>query len=121
MAIQPQTPNVGYASVAFQSSEEPPTIAGVPHSKCLAVWVCPKNRLYNLNMDKQAAIEMRDHGVKAIRGLMDLLYLAQERCSPEECELIKRGVGLSIGRIDADLLSIIYKQYPELDDVANGA
>ena len=29
--------------------------------------------LYNLNMDKQDAIVMRDHGVKAIRELMDLL------------------------------------------------
>lgn len=45
---------------------------GVPDPKCLAGWVCPNNRLHNLNMDKQDAIEMRDHGVKAIRDLMGL-------------------------------------------------
>ena len=76
--------------------------------------------LYNPNMDKQDAIVMRDHGVNAIRELMDLLYFALERCSPEECESIKQGVGLSIGRIDEMiLLGTIYKQYPELDDVAD--
>jgi hypothetical protein len=70
-------------------------------------------------MDKQDAIAMRDHGVKAIRELMDLLYFALERCSPEDCELIKRGVGLSIGKIDEVVLGIIYSQYPELDDLAD--
>jgi hypothetical protein len=69
-------------------------------------------------MDKRDAIRMKEHGVKAIKELMDLLYLALDRCSPEECELIKRGVGLSIGRIDVDLLGIIYQQYPEIDDLA---
>jgi hypothetical protein len=69
-------------------------------------------------MNKQDATEMRDHGVRAIRELMDLLYMARDRCSPEEYESIKRGVGLSIGRIDVDLLGIIYKEYPEIDDLA---
>lgn len=68
-------------------------------------------------MDKQAALEMKEHGVRAIRELVDLLNIALDRCSHEECESIKRGVGLSIGRIDVDLLGIIYKQYPEIDDL----
>ena len=76
-------------------------------------------RKAKLNMDKRYAIEMKEHGVRAIKELMDLLNIAFDRCSPEECELIKRGVGLSIGRIDVDLLSIIYQQYPEIDDLAD--
>ena len=86
--------------------------ASPPHEKMKSlVLVCAG--LYNLNMDKQDAIEMRNHGVKAIRELMDLLYFALERCSPEECESFKRGVGLSIGRIDEVVLGIIYGQYPK--------
>jgi len=69
-------------------------------------------------MDKSDAIQMKEHGVRAIKELMDLLYLALDRCSPEESKLIKRAVGLSIGRIDEELLGIIYKQYPEIDDLA---
>ena len=69
-------------------------------------------------MNKQDAIEMNEHGVRAIRELTTLLDKALNRCSPEECELIKRGVGLSIGRIDVDLLGIIYQQYPEIDHLA---
>ena len=44
-------------------------------------------------MDKRDAIEMKEHGVRAIKELMDLLNIAFDRCSTEECELIKRGVG----------------------------
>jgi hypothetical protein len=32
-------------------------------------------------------------------------------------QLLKRGVGISIGTIEIDLLTIIYKEYPELDDL----
>ena len=66
-------------------------------------------------MNKQDAIEMKRHGLNAIEELSDLLTIALDRCSPEESELIKRGVGLSIGRIQTELLDTIYRTYPELD------
>ena len=66
-------------------------------------------------MNKQDAIEMKRHGLNAIEELSDLLTIALDRCSPEESEQIKRGVGLSIGRIQTELLDVIYQTYPELD------
>jgi len=72
-------------------------------------------------MTKDDAIEMRDHGVRAIEELSNLLNIAWERCSEDERQRIKRGVGLSIGRIDVELLSIIYEQYPEIDHLKNRA
>ena len=66
-------------------------------------------------MTKDDAIELRDHGVRAIEELTALLNVAWERCSEDERQRIKRGVGLSIGRIDVDLLSIIYEQHPDID------
>lgn len=66
-------------------------------------------------MNKDDAIELRDHGLRAIEELALLLNIACERCSEDERERIKRGVGLSIGRIDVDLLAVIYEQYPEID------
>jgi hypothetical protein len=66
-------------------------------------------------MNKDDAIELRDHGLRAIEELTLLLNIAWERCSEDERERIRRGVGLSIGRIDVDLLAVIYAQYPEID------
>jgi len=66
-------------------------------------------------MNKDDAIELRDHGLRAIEELTLLLNIAWERCSGDERERIRRGVGLSIGRIDVDLLSVIYEQHPEID------
>jgi hypothetical protein len=71
-------------------------------------------------MKREDAIALKEHGVRAIEELSVLLNIAFERCSPEEREQIKRGVGLSIGRIYGDLLAIIYKQYPEIDHLLDG-
>jgi hypothetical protein len=68
-------------------------------------------------VNQQDATEMRERGLKAIAELSQLLNTARDRCSQEEYELIKRGVGLSIGRIQTDLLDIINAAYPELDDL----
>jgi hypothetical protein len=68
-------------------------------------------------MDKTVAMEIKRHGMDAIRSLSDALSVCDNRCSPEEYERIKRGVGLSIGRIDTELLGVVYAVYPELDDL----
>ncbi|MCM3869424.1 MAG: hypothetical protein ND895_01835 [Pyrinomonadaceae bacterium] len=68
-------------------------------------------------MNKNDATKMRDHGLAAIRELTAAFNIAQAGCSEEECERIKRGVGLSIGRIQMELLEVINAEYPELDDL----
>jgi hypothetical protein len=70
-------------------------------------------------MTKDDAIEMRDHGIRAIEELNVLLNIAWDRCSEEERERIRRGVGLSLGRMVVDLLSVIYEQYPDIDHLRN--
>ena len=66
-------------------------------------------------VNKQDATDMRNHGLSAIEELSRLLNIALDRCSPEQYEQIKRGVGLSIGRIQLEVLDVIYAAYPELD------
>ena len=66
---------------------------------------------------KKIAIEVQGHALTAIRALSDALSAAENRCSPEEYQQIKRGVGLSMGRIETELLGLIYAAYPELDDL----
>jgi len=66
-------------------------------------------------MTKEEATKMRQFALTAVEQLSDLLYMAKDRCSPEEYELIRRGVGLSIGRIQTEVLDVIYAAYPELD------
>ena len=72
-----------------------------------------------VTMEKEHAVVIRDHALKAIRELMDLLHISKDKCDPEEYEQIKRGVGLSIGRIQMEILEVINTAYPELDDLIN--
>jgi hypothetical protein len=66
-------------------------------------------------MSKEDAINIRNHGLTAIEQLSDLLNIASERCSSEEYEQIKKGVGLSMGRIQILVLDVLYASYPEID------
>ena len=66
-------------------------------------------------IDRQLAIEIKDHGLKAVVELTLALNCCYERCSPEEYAILKRAIVLSIGRIDVELLSFVYQQYPDLD------
>ena len=68
-------------------------------------------------MDKQIATDIRGHALRAISELSQLLNAALDRCSAEEYEQIRRGVGLSIGRIQTDVLDFVCSAYPELDDL----
>jgi hypothetical protein len=68
-------------------------------------------------MKKEDAIIIRDHALKAIQELMTLFHFSIDKCSPEHHEQIKRGVGLSIGKIQIEILELINKAYPELDDL----
>ena len=68
-------------------------------------------------IEKQCATEICELALKAISELSQSLNISRGRSSEEEYELIKRGVGLSIGKIQTDLLDVIYAAYPELDDL----
>ena len=68
-------------------------------------------------MEQEVAVEIQRHALAAVRSLSDALEACKDRCSKEEYQEVKRGVGLSIGRIETELLAIIYKKFPELDDL----
>lgn len=68
-------------------------------------------------IEKNTAIEVQKHALDSIKSLSLALEACDSRCSPDEFERIRRAVGLSIGRIETELLAIVYKAYPELDDL----
>lgn len=68
-------------------------------------------------MEKKIAMGIQQHALEAIRALSEALSACENQCSAEEYQRIKRGVGLSMGRIETELLSVIYAAYPELDDL----
>jgi hypothetical protein len=68
-------------------------------------------------LKKDDAKIIRDHALTAIRELMTLHYFSTDKCSPEQYEKLKRGVGLSVGKIQMEILEVINKEYPELDDL----
>jgi len=68
-------------------------------------------------IEKECATEIRELALKAISELTQALNASRKRCSEEDYERIRKGVGLSIGKIQTDLLDVIYAAYPELDDL----
>lgn len=68
-------------------------------------------------IEKECAKEIREYALKAVSELTQALKVSHGRCSEEEYEKIRKGVGLSIGRIQTDILDIVYSAYPELDDL----
>jgi len=70
-------------------------------------------------LTKEDALIVRNHALKAIDELMTLFHFAKDKCSPQEEEQFKRGVGMSIGQIQMDILEVVNAQYPELDDLVD--
>lgn len=66
-------------------------------------------------MDRECAQKIHDLALKSITDLTAILHVDNKY---EEYDQIKKGVGLSIGKIQMDILEIIYKRFPELDDLA---
>jgi hypothetical protein len=68
--------------------------------------------------DRQAAEELRDQSLEAVSQLSRILLVSQSRCSQDQFDRIKKGVGLAIGQIQSEVLDMIYAQYPDLDELA---
>jgi len=68
-------------------------------------------------MNKQCAIEIHKLALEAISRLSQVLAVAESRCDKKEYEKIKKGVGLSIGSIQMELLETINSAFPDLDDL----
>jgi hypothetical protein len=67
-------------------------------------------------MKKELALKAQSKALKAIKTLHSIVKLDAD-WTEKDMQLLKRGVGISIGTIEIDLLTIIYKEYPELDDL----
>lgn len=48
---------------------------------------------------------------------MTILSEIAGKCSEEDYHRIKRSVGLSVGRVQMEILEVINAQYPEIDDL----
>jgi hypothetical protein len=68
-------------------------------------------------IEKECAKTICEHALKAVSELTHALNVIHGRCSEEEYEKIRKGIGLSIGKIQTDILDIVYSAYPELDDL----
>ncbi|ACL05939.1 conserved hypothetical protein [Desulfatibacillum aliphaticivorans] len=66
---------------------------------------------------KKLAHEIRELSLNAISELSKILYISEGQCLDEEYELVKKGVGLSIGRIQTGLLDLMNSYYSEEDDL----
>jgi hypothetical protein len=66
---------------------------------------------------KETALLIQKRAMNIVAKLDNLLSEIHDQCTDEDYQIIKRGVGLSIGRILTEILEPIYKQHPEIDDL----
>lgn len=68
-------------------------------------------------IEKKYAAEIRELALHATEALSKILTTCQNRCSEEDYQRLSKGVGLAIGKIETDILAVVYASYPELDDL----
>jgi|KBSMisStaDraftv2_1062788.scaffolds.fasta_scaffold1884514_1 hypothetical protein len=68
-------------------------------------------------MKRETAIRVQQSGRAAVTILVAMLEQVENDCSKKEFETIKRGVGLTIGRLQMELLEPLYVQHPDIDDL----
>jgi len=68
-------------------------------------------------IEKKIAEEIRELALQATEALSKILISAQDRCPEEEYERMKKGAGLAIGKIETDILAVVYTNYPDLDQL----
>lgn len=67
-------------------------------------------------MKRSLAIEARSRALSAVKLLNSIVQL-ESNWSPDNMRRLKKGVGIAIGTIEVDLLSVIYKEFPDLVDL----
>lgn len=66
---------------------------------------------------RENAIEIQQLALAAIPSLAAALNLAISHGSSDTIADVKRGVGLSIGTIETELVSVLTRLYPDIDDI----
>jgi hypothetical protein len=69
-------------------------------------------------LNKSEAIKIQKNALEAIRVLHDVLQVKAD-LSNSDFETLKRAVGLTIIKIDENILAPVYSIFPELDDLKN--
>jgi len=67
-------------------------------------------------MEKSQAVEIKRLALAAVEDLSRALQYAKANATPEEFEKLKKGVGLSIGAIEMNVMVPLYEQFPELEE-----
>lgn len=68
-------------------------------------------------MDKEIAIEIKSKTLDTIAQLSELLLYCEKTCASNEYESIRKGIGLTIGRLQSSILDLVYCKFPELDEL----
>jgi hypothetical protein len=66
-------------------------------------------------IDRETAESIRDLALNAVSELSRALAAAQAGCAGDDLERVKRGVGLSIGRIQTELIDVVLEGHPDLE------
>ena len=66
-------------------------------------------------IDREVALEIQRSALDAVVKLSSILNDIQGRCPDEDFEIIKKGVGYSIGDIYVEILNYLYSQHPDID------
>ena len=68
-------------------------------------------------MDRNCAEQIKSCALQAIESLSRALAETGRKMPELEYAKLKKCVGLSIGRIQTDMLEMVYSQYPDMDDL----
>lgn len=68
-------------------------------------------------MDREFAFQAKDIGIDVARRLLEIVKLTDD-WSAEEMQRLRKAIGLTVGRIEVDILAEIYRSHPDMDDLS---
>jgi|EndMetStandDraft_4_1072995.scaffolds.fasta_scaffold304716_2 hypothetical protein len=68
-------------------------------------------------MDREFALQAKDIGIDVARRLLEIVKLTDD-WSAEEMQRLRKAIGLTVGRIEVDILAEIYRSHPDMDDLS---
>lgn len=70
-------------------------------------------------MNRQLAELTKQHALTAVTELIAIARTDQDWAA-EDLARLRKAISLTVGRIETDILGLVYGQYPDLDDLTEG-
>ncbi|MFB9980633.1 hypothetical protein ACFSQQ_34935 [Mesorhizobium kowhaii] len=68
-------------------------------------------------MDREFALQAKDISIDVTRRLLEIVKLTSD-WDTEEMRRLHKAIGITVGKIEVDIIAEIYRSYPDMEDLS---